>query len=341
MSRISEQRATILTDWHFFSQSYLDFHSELFPPVQDYQNAAQDAKAWLNGQDAPPALVTPQPGKTWGGAAASQKPKQAEEAAPKAIDRAKVQTAASTSGALGTQAPTPVSVKNASLAAEKGHKAEPVVDSAPVSRLSEMTVSDSKASPASSVSTTNIASVAAVRPGSSPETSASSGPPALTNNDSKSNSTSAPQQATTSVSKPSAKQHAHWSRSFLAGKTHLKPDYEDVHNISNTTSASVQLLKANMKYLFYPLSGPGGRLAYHQVEKKGRLPVHIQCITSGHDIVDFALDPFEESRVFIAGSDGKIRVFQVKEGSSGEGEDLSEASAVLDGKFLFSPRANP
>lgn len=138
--------------------------------------------------------------------------------------------------------------------------------------------------------------------------------------------------STASIPPPSAKKTSdtHWSRAFLAGKTHLKPEYEDVHNINSTTSASVQLLKANTKYFFYPLSGPGGRLAYHAISAKGRLPVQIPCIGSGHDIVDFALDPFKDERVFIAGSDGKVRVFEVAESRA---EESTPAVITLEGKM--------
>lgn len=313
------------------SQSYLDFHSELFPPVQDYQNPAQDSKAWLDGEDSPPALVTPQPGKIWGGAATQQKTKKVEDSNSIAIDRAKVQTAASTSGALGT--PELASVQNSTALSGPGtgHKASTTVNTAPSKQMSEVKITESKVSHDSPSSATTNAPTASAKPATETSTS-TRGVDISARTEVATSSISSIQQPATTVPKPQSTSHTHWSRSFLAGKTHLKPEYEDVHNISNTIRASVQLLKANMKYLFYPLSGPGGRLGYHPVEKKGRLPVQIPCITSGHDIVDFDLDPFKDEKVFIAGSDGKIRVFEVKEEGESTDQLLSEASINLDGK---------
>lgn len=38
-----------------------------------------------------------------------------------------------------------------------------------------------------------------------------------------------------------------WSRHFLAGKTPLKPDYFDVHDVSSTMSNDVQLLQVRRR----------------------------------------------------------------------------------------------
>lgn len=321
-----------------FSQSYLDFHSELFPPVQEYQNPAQDAKTWQNGEDHPPSLVTPQPGKTWGGASVSREKKKTEHA-PSAIEAAKTQTTSSISAAMGTKAPSQATAPSTSLPAAQN--SEPVSQAesqpAPTPQMSDLKISEEKG-PASSAASPNTPSATASNT-TSPKTTQSNPasktdtpPPStakVTAASVASPSSSSTPVAPASTTKPIS--HTHWSRSFLAGKTHLKPEYEDVHNISNTISASVQLLKSNMKYFFYPLSGPGGRLAYHLVEQKGRLPVRIPCITTGHDIIDFIIDPFDDDRVFVAGSDGKVRAFEVKSGSEGEGQ--TEATAVLDGQL--------
>lgn len=131
-----------------------------------------------------------------------------------------------------------------------------------------------------------------------------------------------------------------WSRNFLAGKTALKPEYEDVHGVATTKAASAQLLRASQEFFFYPLSGPGGRLAVHPVVSKGRLPTHAPTLSSGSDIVDFVLDPFDPKRAYLACSDGKIHVFDVPAETSG---DLAEATSVLsDGMDkLFELQPHP
>lgn len=278
----------------------------------------------------------PQPGTTWGGAATSKAPEKAPStSAPTAIERAQTQTAASTSAALDNKSAPVVTAQAAVQNNESTSSAEQQVqESAPAKQMSNLRLSDQKAdsSTAPAASTPSKAEQASQgTPGSNMATQATkaSATSAVT-----SNAKAAAPSA--SVKKPA---HAtHWSRAFLAGKTHLKPEYEDVHNINSTTSASVQLLKANTKYFFYPLAGPGGRLAYHEIKQKGRFPVQIPCIGSGHDIVDFAFDPFNESRVFIAGSDGRVRVFELTDDGQ---EEVTGPATVLDGKPRFCCIRNP
>lgn len=120
-----------------------------------------------------------------------------------------------------------------------------------------------------------------------------------------------------------------WSRHFLAGKTPLKPDYFDVHDVSSTMGNDVQLLQANPNYFFYPLGGPGGRLAFHPLARKGRLPVHASCVAIGGTITHFETDPFDPSRVFVAGDDGSVRVFTLPEEAPEDGTTISEPTRVL------------
>lgn len=297
--------------------------------MQEYQSPAQDAKAWQSGEDAPPSLVTPQPGKAWGGAALPKAEKK-QDTAPTAFERAKSQTAASTSAVVDSR---PAETKTQQELTEVPLQTLPntasIPDAAPTRQMSGLDISgDSNA--ASSVA---APARAAGPSASSPKSETSNTAPQAPSGQTKAPA-AGPQKSgsTASVPTPSAKKTSdvHWSRAFLAGKTHLKPEYEDVHNINSTTSASVQLLKANTKYFFYPLAGPGGRLAYHAISAKGRLPVQTPCIGSGHDIVDFALDPFKDERVFIAGSDGKVRVFEVAEG---KGDESTSAVITLEGKI--------
>ncbi|GAA5842539.1 hypothetical protein JCM9279_003612 [Rhodotorula babjevae] len=129
---------------------------------------------------------------------------------------------------------------------------------------------------------------------------------------------------------PGAPFNPGWSRKFLTGKTPLKPDFFDVHDLSATMSADVALLKASPTYLFYPLSGPGGRLAFHPLSRPGRLPVHPSCVAVGGAVVEFCVNPFDPRRVCVAGEDGAVRVFALpSEDEWKEAETRSEARVVL------------
>lgn len=88
--------------------------------------------------------------------------------------------------------------------------------------------------------------------------------------------------------------------------------------------------QANRLFMYFPLAGPGGRLGVHPVAAKGRLPTQIPSLAVGATIVDFELDPFDETRVFIASDDSKIRVFaSPREGFEG---DRGDALMVLSGE---------
>lgn len=85
--------------------------------------------------------------------------------------------------------------------------------------------------------------------------------------------------------------------------------------------------------MFFPLSGPGGRLGVHSVSNLGRFPTNIPSIVCGATIVDFELDPFNSLKVFIASDDSKIRVFEL-ENIRGIEEDFGETKLILEGELV-------
>ena len=121
-----------------------------------------------------------------------------------------------------------------------------------------------------------------------------------------------------------------WSRSFLLGKTALKPDYDGVSGLDPTAPAELQLLKANTRWLTWPLADAGGRIGVHPVAQKGRLPTHVPSLVCGAAIVDFALDPFDENVLHVACVDGRVRIFRLPTSGSLE-TDLDSPEAVLSG----------
>jgi len=61
------------------------------------------------------------------------------------------------------------------------------------------------------------------------------------------------------------------------------------------------------------------------------LPVHIPALVCGSNIVNFELDPFDSSKVFVACDDDAVRVFRTPE--EGIEEDYSEVVVTLKGKL--------
>ncbi|ORX39705.1 putative actin cross-linking [Kockovaella imperatae] len=122
-----------------------------------------------------------------------------------------------------------------------------------------------------------------------------------------------------------------WSRKFLAGKSPLIPTYDQVPAIS-TLHQDSQILKCTSRLAFFPISGPGGRLAVHPLSKKGRMDNSEQFYLSGGvDISDFAVEHFGDDicRVVIAGEDGIARMWNVD--GSGLSESGKEPDATLQG----------
>lgn len=125
----------------------------------------------------------------------------------------------------------------------------------------------------------------------------------------------------------------------MASKTPLKPDYHDVHSQNAGVGPDMDLFKASTLYFFYPLAGPGGRLAVHPIAAKGRLPTHIPGLVCGSGITDYALDPFDPARVFVACEDSAVRVWSVPSDLSADmdacAKTLSDSS--MDKVTLLRP----
>lgn len=285
----------------------LDFHSELFPPLADNQPALPASK-WLAGEDATLPLVSVGPE---GPQYANQV--RTADAAPRSQEHTATPTA--------VQPPQPVSSQQA--------KAEPQ-PSPPTASTTAPTPAPAaapglKPTPASAAPPTQ-----AQAPSPSPVHH-----PAATRSSPESQQPSAAGRANEpSSNAPGAQNNkavlnTHWSRSYLIGKTPIKPAFEGLSGLSATASPDQPMLRCNAHLLAFPLSGGGGRLAVHPVKKVGRLPAVIPGLVCGSPLTTFELDPFHQQRVVIACEDGKIRVFNVPD--EGLSEDRGEPAALLQG----------
>ncbi|GAA6027168.1 hypothetical protein JCM8097_002450 [Rhodosporidiobolus ruineniae] len=287
--------------------------ADLPPPVPVATETASTSES------APPPATTPAPAST-----AVETPPAKEEpptASLSAPSVASQQTRPSFGGAkkaAATATPAPVSSTVAS------HPAPAIASQpSPAPPVAASTASSTPSS-APSVPTPKPFSIPAPQP-AQPASKPNAAPPE-------------PAATTASASTRSAGEpfNPGWSRKFLTGKTALKPDYFDVKDLSATTGADVVLLKASSLFLFYPLSGPGGRLAVHPLSQKGRLPTHLPALQNGATVVDFEVDPFNPRRVVVAGDDGAVRVFEVPEAEGEEG--WAEKVGEVQGRVLSDSR---
>lgn len=277
-------------------RSYIDFHHDVMPDVPG-RESAQSGKDWLGGGDVQRARVSQDPMR--------QPLRTAPAPLPTAASASTLQAPVSAASA-SAPAPTPAAPTNPISLAES--TSPQVTEAAPVPSVrSSAPPIQEPSPPRSALPTTGPASYG-VRAG------ADDGRSPLSRSATQASASDAP---------------ARWSRKFLSGKTPLKTDYDDLHNLSSTFSPDRSLIRASKTFFFFPLGGPGGRLGMHKVADKQRLPFAVPHLTSGATIVDFAADPFDDSKVFVAADDGKIRAFELPRGDL----DLegSEPVLVLEG----------
>lgn len=120
---------------------------------------------------------------------------------------------------------------------------------------------------------------------------------------------------------------ARWSRKFVNGQTSLRADYEDLRNLSSTFPPDREMIKCTSSFFLVPIGGPGGKLGVHFLAQKGRLPTQLSALINGSNISAFEVDQLDPQRVYIAGEDGKVKIFRVPEAQWEE--DLSDAELVL------------
>ncbi|GAA5861637.1 hypothetical protein JCM3774_002654 [Rhodotorula dairenensis] len=317
-------------------RQYLDFHADLYPPVSARQ-PAQTSAEWRSGSDDAfletyrPDPHTPPPTRLSrststkrsdipGGSAqtnASKESAVAEKTAPSAppapVVAGDTAEAAKSKAAAASVPPTSSSLPTPTEPESSGQIASDVTaDGVATLNLSHGSAERVPLGIASKA-------ITAETPDSKPLPAASiaSKPPTLA---------SSPAGKSGQPGEPF---NPKWSRHFLAGKTPLKPDYFDVHDVSSTMGNDVQLLQATPTHFFYPLGGPGGRLAFHPLARKGRLPVHPSCVAIGGTITQFETDPFDSTRVFVAGDDGSVRVFTLPVDAPEDVTTIAEPARVL------------
>ncbi|KAJ8952578.1 hypothetical protein NQ314_007504 [Rhamnusium bicolor] len=119
---------------------------------------------------------------------------------------------------------------------------------------------------------------------------------------------------------------------------------ENVRNLSRQISGECDGFHANPERVAVPLSGPGGKIAIFDLSKTGKLPDGvIPALVHGSNIMDFAWDPFDNSRLAVACDDGVIKLWRIPVTGLTEptNEPESEVSAHSDKIYFikFHPTA--
>lgn len=265
-------------------RQYIDFHADLYPDTRTFAKPALSAQEWIKGADKDLRLVSLDPAKREESEAVEQaKPVPVE---PKAASEQKTPAPAPapTSAPVSKAEATPVAAAPAAVAATAAPSEAPAAKAA--------------VSAASSLPAPARASAA---------TSATAAAPAAS-------ATPLATRATqpTATRKPAAASSApRWSRRFLSGHTPLISTYQNLSTLDISRAPDARMLAHSSSLIVLPLSGPGGRLALHNVGQGGRLPAPLPEVSCGSVLGDFTLDRFDARRVITTSEDGKVRVWDV------------------------------
>merc|ERR1719318_2059733 len=91
--------------------------------------------------------------------------------------------------------------------------------------------------------------------------------------------------------------------------------FENLKNLSKSVSADCDFIQANPERLVVPLAGPGGKLAVFEMSKSGRIPDGVTpAVINTATVMDFAWDPFNNSRLAVVTDDGAINLWEIPEG---------------------------
>ena len=96
---------------------------------------------------------------------------------------------------------------------------------------------------------------------------------------------------------------------------HKSMHFENLKNLSKSVAADCDVIHANSDRVVVPLSGPGGKLAVFELAKSGRIPDGVvPAVINTATVMDFAWDPFRNSRLAVVTDDGAINLWDIPEG---------------------------
>ncbi|KAK1799187.1 hypothetical protein P4O66_007439 [Electrophorus voltai] len=136
---------------------------------------------------------------------------------------------------------------------------------------------------------------------------------------------------------PSSK-FRHIQGTVLHRDTHIT----NLRGMSLTTPGECDGFCANGQRMAVPLAISGGQIAVLELSQPGKLPdTALPTIQNSVNVADFCWDPFDSSKLVVAGDDAKIRVWKIPEG--GLVETLTEPACILQGHIekIYSIKFHP
>jgi len=91
--------------------------------------------------------------------------------------------------------------------------------------------------------------------------------------------------------------------------------FENLKNLSKSVPADCDFIQVNSERVVVPLAGPGGKLAVFEISKSGRIPDGVTpAVINTATVMDFAWDPFDNSRLAVVTDDGAINLWEIPQG---------------------------
>lgn len=99
----------------------------------------------------------------------------------------------------------------------------------------------------------------------------------------------------------------------LKGKPlHKSQHFDNLKSLSKSTSTETDIICVNLTRIAVPLAGPGGKVAVFDLKNSGRIPDGVTpCLVNGTNVLDFAWDPFDDSRLVSGLEDGSINIWRI------------------------------
>ncbi|XP_038057415.1 coronin-7-like [Patiria miniata] len=136
-----------------------------------------------------------------------------------------------------------------------------------------------------------------------------------------------PQAAKPKFIAPTVSKFRHMNSALMPRSMHMY----NLYNLSNNIFGECDVFHANLKWGAVPLGGPGGMIAFVDMNKPGKLERDLPSIQNGTSVMDFAWDPFNDSRLVVACDNAKILIWDLP--SEAWSEPLTEPSLALRGHY--------
>lgn len=118
--------------------------------------------------------------------------------------------------------------------------------------------------------------------------------------------------------------------------------FHNLKNLSKSVAAESDIIKANVDRVAVPLAGPGGKVGVFETAQAGRLPDGVlPCVINTATVMDFAFDPFDNSKLVCATEEGTLNVWTIPEGGLTEQVNEPQSQTVAHGEKISMVKFHP